>query len=111
MSGLQVLSQDRETFETIEVAIRTAFRLGVREGEVPEDDIRAYLVPWTDAAVPAFFRWARSIDGLGLQELEGPMRGWDLPTLILWGEDDPFHPPRWGTSQRRDRIFGAGPRA
>ena len=71
--------------------------MGVREGEVAEDDILAYLAPWTDAAaVPAFFRWARSIDGLGLRELEGPMRAWDLPTLILWGEDDPFHPAAAG---------------
>ena len=71
--------------------------MGVREGEVAEDDILAYLAPWTDpAAVPAFFRWARSIDGLGLRELEGPMRAWDLPTLILWGEDDPFHPSAVG---------------
>ena len=89
-SGLHVVGHERETVATIEDAIRTAFRVGVLEGEVAEDDILAYLAPWTDAAAPAFFRWARSIDGLGLRELEGPMGAWDLPTLILWGEDDPF---------------------
>jgi pimeloyl-ACP methyl ester carboxylesterase len=97
MTELQVLSRDRETFETIDATIRTAFRLGIREGEVAEDDVLAYLAPWTDAdAVPAFFRWARALDGLGLRELEPRMRGWDLPTLILWGEEDPFHPPAIG---------------
>ncbi len=24
------------------------------------------------------------------------MRTWDLPTLLLWGEEDPFHPPSIG---------------
>ena len=97
MTELQVLPQERETFETIAVAIRTAFRLGMREGELAEDDVRSYLEPWTDVdAVPAFFRWARALDGLGLRELESRMRGWDLPTLILWGEEDPFHPPAIG---------------
>ena len=111
-SGLHVVGHERETVATIEDAIRTAFRVGVLEGEVAEDDILAYLAPWTDAAAPAFFRWARSIDGLGLRELEGPMGAWDLPTLILWGEDDPFQSSAAaGAPQRRDPIFGAGPRA
>ena len=94
---LQVAPPERETFETIDLVIRTAFRLGMHEGEVAEDDIQAYLAPWPEPeAVPGFFRWARSIDGRGLRELEPQMRSWDLPTLILWGEEDPFHPASIG---------------
>ena len=97
MSEIQVVPAEGETFETVELAIRTALRLGVQEGEVAEDDVRAYLSPWTEAdAVSAFFRWARSLDGRGLRELEALMRTWERPTLILWGEEDPFHPPAIG---------------
>ena len=113
MTELQVVPEDRETFDTIDLAIRTAFRLGMREGEIAEDDVRAYLAPWTDAdAVPAFFRWARALDGLGLRELEsadaslGPAdadpvgRGGSVPSA----RDR-------GAPERRHRVLGAGPRA
>jgi len=94
---VQVAPTELETFDSVELVVRSALRLGVREGEIGEDDIQAYLEPWRDpAAVPALFRWARSLDGLGLRELEVQMRTWDLPTLILWGEQDPFHPPSAG---------------
>jgi len=90
---IQITPPERETAESIELVIRSAFRFGMREGALAEDDIRAYLAPWAEPdSVPALFRWARAIDGLGLRELEPQMRTWELPTLILWGEDDPFHP-------------------
>jgi 2-hydroxymuconate-semialdehyde hydrolase len=90
----QVLPQDRETFASIELVYRSAFGLGMREGEMAEADLDAYLAPWRDPdAVPAFFRWARAIDGVGLRDMGPAMRTWDLPTLLLWGEEDPFHPP------------------
>lgn len=89
---VQVAPPELETFDSVELVVRSALRLGMRESEVGEDDIQIYLEPWRDAAaVPALFRWARSLDGLGLRELEGQMRTWNLPTLILWGEEDPFH--------------------
>ena len=94
---VQIAPPELETFDSVELVIRSAFRLGMREGELPEDDLQAYLEPWRDPmAVPALFRWARSIDGRGLRELEAQMPAWDLPTLILWGEEDPFHPPAIG---------------
>ncbi len=50
--------------------MRSAFGLGMREGEMAEADVDAYLGPVARAdAVPAFFRWARAIDGVGLREL------------------------------------------
>jgi pimeloyl-ACP methyl ester carboxylesterase len=94
---LQVVSAERETFDSIELVFRSALALGMREGELDEADVDAYLAPWRDpAAVPVFFRWARAIDGVGLRELEPTMRTWELPTLLLWGEEDPFHPPSIG---------------
>jgi pimeloyl-ACP methyl ester carboxylesterase len=91
---VQVLPPERETFETAELVVRSALGIGMREGEPGEDDLRAYLQPWAPPNdVAGLFRWARSLDGVGLRELEREMGAWDLPTLILWGEDDPFHPP------------------
>ncbi len=88
---VQVAPVERESIDSIELVLRAAFRLGMREGELAEDDLATYLRPWSvPEHVPAFFRWARAIDGLGLRELEPRMRTWELPTLILWGEDDPF---------------------
>lgn len=91
---VQVLPVERETVETAELIIRSALGVGMRDHEPVEADVQAYLKPWNSSAdVAGLFRWARALDGIGLGELEGPMRDWVLPTLILWGEEDPFHPP------------------
>ncbi len=93
IAEVQVLPQERETVETVELIIRSALGIGMREREATEEDIQAYLRPWMPPAdVTGLFRWARALDGIGLRELERPMGAWELPTLILWGEDDPFHP-------------------
>jgi pimeloyl-ACP methyl ester carboxylesterase len=94
VTELQVVPRERETIATIEVVVRSAFSLGMREGALSEEDLAAYLAPWREpTAVPAFFRWARSLDGVGLRELAPAMAAWEQPTLLLWGEEDPFHPP------------------
>ncbi|MDP9185007.1 MAG: alpha/beta hydrolase [Actinomycetota bacterium] len=92
VAEVQVLPPERETFETVELVVRSALSIGTREGEIAEDDVDAYLQPWRSGDVAGLFRWARALDGIGLRDLERPMATWDLPTLILWGEDDPFHP-------------------
>jgi pimeloyl-ACP methyl ester carboxylesterase len=90
---VQVVPAERETNAAAELVVRSALRLGVVEGEVAEEDVRAYLAPWIEPApVQSLFRFARALDGLGLKALERSMPAWELPTLILWGEDDPFHP-------------------
>ena len=84
---------ERETHAAAELVVRSALRLGVVEGEVAEEDVRAYLSPWIEPApVEGLFRFGRALDGVGLKALERSMPAWELPTLILWGEDDPFHP-------------------
>lgn len=90
---IQVVPADHETHEAAELVVRSALRLGTVEDQLTDDDIGAYLGPWMPPApVASLFRFARALDGVGLKQLEGSMGGWDLPTLILWGEDDPFHP-------------------
>jgi pimeloyl-ACP methyl ester carboxylesterase len=76
-----------------ELVVRSALDLGTREEPIAEDDLRAYLEPWGPPAdVAGLFRWADALDGAGLGALEAAMQGWTLPTLILWGEEDPFLP-------------------
>jgi 2-hydroxymuconate-semialdehyde hydrolase len=90
---IQVLPSDEETHESAELVVRSALRLGTVDDRLTDDDLDAYLAPWAPPApVDGLFRFARSLDGLGLKPLERPMAAWELPTLILWGEDDPFHP-------------------
>jgi pimeloyl-ACP methyl ester carboxylesterase len=90
---IQVLPADGETHESAELVVRSALRLGTVDDRLADEDVRAYLAPWAPPSpVDGLFRFARSLDGRGLKQLEDAMASWDLPTLILWGEDDPFHP-------------------
>jgi pimeloyl-ACP methyl ester carboxylesterase len=92
ISEVQVLPATEETLETAELVIRSALQIGTREDVVTEDDVQAYLRPWRSGDVSGLFRWARALDGIGLRDLERRMSAWELPTLILWGEADTFHP-------------------
>lgn len=90
---IQVVPADGETHGSAELVVRSALRLGTVEDQLTDDDVRSYLAPWAPPApVGGLFRFARALDGIGLKQLERAMAGWDLPTLILWGEEDPFHP-------------------
>ncbi len=40
----------------------------------------------------AFFRAARAIDGIGLADREADLSRLEIPTLLVWGEDDPYIP-------------------
>ena len=90
---IQVLPADRETSESAELVVTSALRLGTIEDQLTDQDVRAYLEPWAPPApVASLFRFARALDGVGLKQFERDMATWELPTLILWGEEDPFHP-------------------
>jgi 2-hydroxymuconate-semialdehyde hydrolase len=90
---VQVVPADEETHEAAELVVRSALRLGTVEDQLADQDVEAYLAPWSPPSpVDGLFRFARALDGLGLKQLERSMTSWDLPTLILWGEDDLFHP-------------------
>ncbi|HEX9891337.1 MAG TPA: alpha/beta fold hydrolase [Actinomycetota bacterium] len=77
--------------ETVDAAlaerfVRASFDLGMRR-PLAEDDLRAYLDPWL-ADPLALLRAARALDGRALLD----MRSIEVPSFVLWGEDDPFLP-------------------
>jgi len=90
---VQVVPANQETHDAAELVVRSALRLGTVEDQLTDEDVEAYLAPWSPPSpVGGLFRFARALDGLGLKQLDRSMTAWGLPTLILWGEDDPFHP-------------------
>jgi len=90
---LQATSPEQETAGFADRVVRLTFDLGMEhEGRLSEDDLRAYLDPWT-ADPAALFRAARAIDGVGLAGRDADVAALDLPALVLWGEEDPFLPP------------------
>lgn len=77
----------------VAAAIRTAFELGMRRGTLEEADLTEYVRPFTGAeGARAFGRWLRSFDGRGLEDATAPVAERRIPTLVLWGEEDPFFP-------------------
>jgi len=56
------------------------------------DDLRdAYVTPFLgEEGVRAFFRGIDAADGLGLAGREDQLATLSCPTLILWGEEDPY---------------------
>src|SRR5206468_1110118 len=57
--------------------------------------LESYVQPWR-ADPGAFFRAARSLTGQGLAGRDDELRALDVPTLIVWGERDPFLPVEVG---------------
>jgi len=84
--------------EQTEDVVRTAFDAFLGEAMAyPErltDEVRAeYLRPFLgERGVRAFFRGIGAADGLGLAGREEDLGKLACPTLILWGEDDPYFP-------------------
>ncbi len=84
--------------ERREAVVRDAFdaflgeAIAKRERVTPE--LRsAYLAPFTGQdGARAFFRGIGAADGIGLSGTEDAISTLTCPTLILWGEDDPYLP-------------------
>lgn len=85
-------------YERTEDVVRTAFEAFLDEAiEHPErrtDEVRAeYVRPFLgERGVRAFFRGIGAADGLGLAGREEDLGKLTCPTLILWGETDPYFP-------------------
>jgi haloalkane dehalogenase len=73
---------------------RTAFDLGMRHrSRLGEDGLKEYLRPYRGSdGADAFFGWVDAIDGAGLEDMEEALPRLDIPTLILWGEEESFYP-------------------
>jgi 2-hydroxymuconate-semialdehyde hydrolase len=90
---LQGATPEQEEREFVGSIIDLTFDLGVERKEVVTQELlSAFREPFTAdaAAAHAFFRAARAIDGVGLAGREAELAALDLPTLLVWGEDDPF---------------------
>ena len=95
IEGVRMLQQatpDQMSPAFVEGVVRLTFDLGLRHHDrLSADDMRAYVAPWL-ADPAALFRAARGITGEGLAGRDDELRALDIPTLILWGEEDPFLP-------------------
>jgi pimeloyl-ACP methyl ester carboxylesterase len=88
--------QRSEPEDQREVVVREEFdaflRRAIYKPERRTDDLRdAYLAPFLGHdGVRAFFRGIDAADGLGLSGREDELARLSCPTLILWGEEDPY---------------------
>jgi pimeloyl-ACP methyl ester carboxylesterase len=103
---LQSGDPKQETGEFVEEVCRLIFDLGVAHHErLGEEALAPYVAPWKDDPA-AFFRAARAIRGEGLAGRETELKALDVPTFILWGEEDPFLPSELG-ERLGETIAGA----
>jgi pimeloyl-ACP methyl ester carboxylesterase len=73
--------------------IDLTFDLGItRKEALTPDVLGAFRSPFTSdqQAAEAFFRAARGIDGEGLAGRDDELAALDVPSLLVWGEDDPY---------------------
>jgi pimeloyl-ACP methyl ester carboxylesterase len=80
--------------EVVREAFDTFLRDAVAKPERRTEELRAALLaPFTgDVGVRAFFRGIWAADGKGLAGTENALATLTCPTLILWGEEDPYLP-------------------
>jgi pimeloyl-ACP methyl ester carboxylesterase len=74
-----------------EAWMRTALDLGTRRGRMTDEDVEEYVRPFRGGGgAERFVRVAASFVGEGLEELEPRLKDLEIPTLVLWGEEDEF---------------------
>ncbi|HEX2266940.1 MAG TPA: alpha/beta hydrolase, partial [Actinomycetota bacterium] len=84
-------AQERPDF--VEEVLRLIFDVGIRHKDrLDRGALAPFLAPWRDDPA-AFFRTARAITGRGLAGREAEFGSLDVPTFVIWGEEDPFLPP------------------
>jgi haloalkane dehalogenase len=91
---LQRLSPEDQREPVVREAFDAFLRQAMAKPERLTDTLRdAYLAPFIGhEGTRAFFRGIRAADGRGLAGREDELAGLTCPTLILWGEDDPYLP-------------------
>lgn len=63
-----------------------------RRERLVEEDLEEFIRPWREDP-SALLRAAGEVDGDQLAGTEQQLKALDIPTLVLWGEDDPYQPP------------------
>jgi pimeloyl-ACP methyl ester carboxylesterase len=91
---LQQLPPGERTEAVVNQAVERFLHDAVGKPERLTDDLRhACLAPFRgEEGTRAFFRGIDAADGIGLTGIEGRLSELACPTLILWGEDDPYLP-------------------
>ena len=99
IEGVQLLQSGDPTQERpgfVEEVLRLIFDLGIARSERLDGELfERFVRPWREDP-SAFFRAARAITGEGLGGRQAELGGLEVPTFILWGEEDPFLPPELG---------------
>ena len=92
--ALQDAPDEQRVPGVVPAVIRSAFDLGMgHRTRLSEERLRRYVAPFEGASgMAAFFRWVDSLDGNGLEGSAAELERLEIPVLILWGEDDPYHP-------------------
>ena len=76
----------------VEAHIRTAIRK-----PMDATDLKPYLAPWmAPGGQDAYLRMVATFDERYTDEMEGHYGGIDIPTLVLWGENDQWLEPDFG---------------
>jgi haloalkane dehalogenase len=91
---LQRSAPEEPSASLVRAVIATGFDLGMgHRPRLTDADLDEYSRPFSgDGGPSAFMRFARAINGEGLTDAEPALRALEVPTLLLWGEDDPFMP-------------------
>ena len=95
IEGLRMIQATRPDQETAQFAgdlVRAALQIGVaHQDHLAPEVLEMFVAPWM-ADPGALFRAARGVTGEGLAARERELARLDVPTLVLWGEEDPFLP-------------------
>ena len=91
---LQDAPPEQHVDDVASAVIRSAFDLGMaHRGRLSEELLAEYTRPFEGSGgTEALLRWVRAIDGSGLEDVPEGLGRLDIAVLILWGEDDPYHP-------------------
>jgi pimeloyl-ACP methyl ester carboxylesterase len=94
LRALASLEAAQRTPHLMEVAIPTAFDLGMRRRDrLADEALQEYLRPWiADGGVAAYFRAAEESTSRVLLDRAPELSALEIPVLLLWGEEDPFFP-------------------
>jgi pimeloyl-ACP methyl ester carboxylesterase len=77
----------------VEGYVRSHLERGVvRRERLLEEDLEEFVRPWREDP-SALARAARDVNGDQLAGTERELKALDIPTLVVWGEDDPYQPP------------------
>lgn len=90
--------------EDVEERIEMMANLGTSEGRDTEEFVTGVKAPFVDGPQPSngIARHASAYNVNHTEELTPHLGDVDVPTLLLWGADDGFQPPKWADKLSQD---------